>query len=157
MKNTNKNWFSILEVVIGMSIFVIFMTTRFLIDNNTLAWYQDSVRSSQLKLITNDLYAYLYTYKKEYWTSNFITLITEGDFDRNCNWNDFNSNWNLNDSIDEYCYIYPYLSGSIISFNNWIINDNNALIDDIYLLDNNNWGKDWSSYRSIFSQWNFLI
>lgn len=153
----NKKWFSILEVVIGLSIFVIFMTWMFITDNNTLNSYQDSVNLSKLKLVTNDLYAYLYTYKKEYWTSSFITLITSWDIDNNCNWNDFNSNWNLNDEIDEYCFLYPYLSWSLLQFNQWVVDDNNSLLNTVYLLNNNESGLDWLSYRWIFSQDNKLI
>ncbi len=152
MKIKNNKWFSIIEVVIAMSLFVIFITWRFIIDNNSLQAYVDSVKTNNLELITNDLYAYMYSYKKTYWTSDFITLITQWDSDNNCNWNDFNSNWNLTDEIDEYCFFYPYLSWSLIKFNQWIVNDNNALLNDVYLLDNNNWGYDWLSYRSLFWQ-----
>lgn len=156
MKKSNK-WFSILEVVIGLSIFIIFITWRFVTDNNIISGYQDSVNISKLKLITNDIYAFLYTYKKIYWTNSFISLITFWDTDNNCNWNDFNNNWDLTDEIDEYCFIYPYLSWSTILFNQWIVNDNNSSLESVYLLNNNNTWFDWLTYRSIFSQNNNLI
>lgn len=150
VKHTNKKWFTLIEVVVAMSLFVIFITTRFIIDNNSTQAYVDSVKSNNLELMTNDLYAYLYSYKKSYGTNYFINLITQWDSDNNCNWNDFNWNWVLNDEIDEYCFFYPYLSWSTIKFNKWIINNNNATIDSVYLLDNNNGWYDWLSYKKIF-------
>jgi hypothetical protein len=155
--NLNIKWFTLIEVVIAMSLFVIFITTRFIIDNNSLNAYVDSVKTNNLELITNDLYWYLYSYKKTYWTHYFINLIAQWDNDWNCNWNDFNSNWNLNDEIDEYCFFYPYSSWSTIKFNNWVINTNNSLLNDVYLLDNNNWWYDWYWYRKIFNQTNYII
>jgi hypothetical protein len=152
MKILNDKWFTIIEVVIAMSLFVIFVTWRFIIDNNSLDSYRDSVKTNNLELITSDIYSYLYSYKKEYWTNDFITLITHWDNDNNCNWNDFNSNWNITDEIDEYCFFYPYLSWSLLQFNQWIINDNNSSLSDVHLIDNNNWAYDGLTYRKIFNE-----
>jgi len=155
--NKNRHWFTVIEIVIAISLFVLFITSRVVIDQNSLNAYTDSVKSNNLENLTNDLYAYLYTYKKTYWTSNFINLITKWDLDGNCNWNDFNWNLSISDEIDEYCFIYPYLSWSTILFNQWIINDSNSLLSNVFLLDNNNWWHDWDTYLKLFHEEKSII
>jgi len=100
--------FTLMEIMVAVSFFVIAVTTRFIIDTNSINTYLEFVNVSKLEQTTNDLYGYLYTYKKTHWTNDFINLISQGDPDNNCNGNDFNWNWDINDEIDEYCFFYPY-------------------------------------------------
>lgn len=155
--NSPTSWFSIFEIVIAMSIFAISITWIFLNDNNFFKEYERVTTLNKSQWIVNDLYGYLLTYKKTYWTFAFHNLISQWDSDNNCNGNDYNSNWLVTDEIDEFCFFYPYINWDVLEFQIWVINSTDAWLEDVYLTNNLVSWNDWISYRKIYGQSNNYI
>lgn len=157
MKRKNIHWFTLIELIVAMTLFATFMTIRFVNDNKTYERYLHTHNESKKTEMLNDVYGYLYAFKNTYWTYMFQNEITRWDADRNCNGNDFNWNWLLDESIDEYCFFYPYVSDWKIRFYNWNLVSNSSELNQAVLSDNNKDGNDGESYRKLFWQQDSII
>lgn len=105
----NNKWVGISEVIAASTIFIIIYTSILSVLSVNDSSFLIKQRESAMASTYSEIYGYLYSYKKNYWTSmfksNFIWSTT-------CNWTVNSSDANAG----QWCTYYPYYNAWDIVF-----------------------------------------